>query len=509
MKASIQFFFKVILLAVSMSLAVVLPSEAKPFIVNFDTSPSSLDAHVAQFGTDNNYFKQMIEPLVEMDLNGNPIPCLAVSWESNDLKTWTFYLRKGVKFHDGTPFNADAVKFNIERLQNPETKSGFQSVAKTIQKVEVVDNYTIRMILDESNVDFPLTLQDRVGSIASPTAVKKYGKDFGRNPVGTGPFVFVSWKNDDSVTMKRNPDYWAKERVFLDDVIIKIVPDRNVAAMNLQAGQADLLMNVAPEHLPGLEADPKLKVYHRASLEFTCLYFIRMHSSPGLEMSYPKKEVRQALAYAIDVDAISKALYFGKAKSSKSIFPEGFWAYEPNVTDYTKSNVAKAKELLTKAGYPNGVELKYTSVTLFPFNRIAEIVKQQAAKAGIKLNLEIIGLNQAMQDTMLNKTNILGLGWSGKTSPDMTLQALVHSKGNYNNKNYANPEVDRLIAEGRSTADINKRKKAYSQIQKILAEDLPIIPILHMPMFYAAKKEVSGIKLYNDLKLRLLDVKAN
>ncbi len=504
MKTRIALFIKRTIVWVFLISVSALPLAARPFFINFDTAPSTLDPHTGQPGTDHNYFKQMFEPLVEIDVNGNPVPSLAVSWESKDLKTWTFKLRQGVRFHDGTPFNAAAVKFNIQRLQDPATKSKVQGIAKKILGIEILDNYTIRLTLDKPNVDFPIVLQDRPGMIVSPAAVKKYGKDFGRKPVGTGPFVFKSWKTGDSVTMKQNPHYWAKERVFLDDVVIKIVPDRNVAGMNLQAGKADLMVNVAPEHAARMKMDRKLRLYSRSALEFTCIY-LRLKSSPQMG----NKEVRQALAYVIDKDAISKALYFGTASSASGLLPAGFWAYEPDVTDYAAQNITKAKALLQKAGYPNGFEAKYTTIPAFPFNKVAQIVKQQASEIGIVLNIEMMGLGQAIQTSMMNKTDILGLGWSGRTSTDATFQSLVHSTGTYNGKSYSNAEVDRLLEMAKSTQDTDTRKRAYSRVQQILAEDLPLIPILHMPMFYAAKKEVSGIKLYIDLKLRLLDVKAN
>ncbi len=504
MKTKFHFFQKALILSAFLVSMAILPLSAKTFIINHDTRPSTLDPHTGTPGTDHDYFKQMFEPLVEIDTNGNPIPSLAVSWESKDLKTWTFHLRKGVSFHDGTPFNAAAVKFNIERIQDPATKSKVRGTALKIKKLEIVDDYTIRLTLGAPNVDFPLTMQDRPGMMVSPAAAKKYGKDFGRNPVGTGPFVFQSWKISDSVIMKRNPNYWAKERVFLDEVIFKIVPDKNVSVMNIKAGKADLMLNVPPEHIMRLKADPKLKVYRRSGLNFEAVY-LRMFASPP----FNKKEVRLAFAHAIDKVAISKALYFGMAEPANGLFPKGFWAHDPNLPDFSRANVAKARELLRKAGYPNGFDVVYTTIPAFPFNKIAQIIKQQAAKADIRITINMVGLGQAIKSTVLNKIPILGLGWSGRIATDATFQSLIHSAGSYNNKNYVNPTVDGLLAEGRATVDVAKRKATYSKVQRIISDEMPIVPLIHTQTACAARKSITGIKYHIDIKLRLLDVKAN
>ena len=472
--------------------------------IGFGVGPTTLDPHVGTAGSDHNYIKQMFDTLVEIDPAGNPIPSLAVRWENKGLKVWTFYLRKGVKFHDGTPFNAQAVKFNIERLQDPATKSRVRGIAMSITKMRVINDLTIELTLKAPNVDFPIVLQDRPGMIASPTAIKKYGKEFSSNPVGTGAFRFKKWRTGDSVIMTKNQDYWNKSRVHIDEVEFKIVPDKSVAIMSLQGRKIDMLIAVPPERVKQLESSRKFNMYKKPALGFTAVYLTQIQSPP-----FDNKLVRQALAHSIDKIAISRALFFGLANEAITMVPPNHWAFTDNIPIYTRANPAKAKELLARAGYPNGLKMEMKTIPAFPYDKIAQIVKQQAGAAGFDIQIETMGTGQLIQGAVTHKFQSIALGWSGRTSTDATFQALVHSSGAYNNKNFINAEVDKYIEAARNTEDQDERKAAYAKVQKIVAEEVGLIPIFHMPLFVATQKKVSGFQIYLDLKVRLIDTKIN
>ncbi|MEE9556991.1 MAG: ABC transporter substrate-binding protein [Candidatus Adiutricales bacterium] len=492
------------ILAVTFLLVGMTPdvsSAAKVFKVGYPgPDPTSLDPHAGLSGGDHNFFKQIFDPLVEVDPKGQPIPALAVSWENPSPKEWIFHLRKGVTFHDGTPFNAAAVKFNIERLQDEATKSPVRGIALKIKAMDLIDDHTIKMTLDAPNVDFPIVLQDRPGMIVSPAAVKKYGLDFGRNPVGTGAFVFDSWQEGSVVKMHKNPNYWNKENVHLDKVEIKIIPDGSVAVMSLLGGDLDLLILVPLDRVKQVEKSKKLKLYITPALAFQCVYMMGIPP-------FDKKEIRQALAYSVDRESITKALTFGYGQVATGHLPRVHWAYEGNVERYPR-NIQKAKELLKKAGYPNGVKATLTTIPAPPYNKIAQIVKEQAAEAGFDLTLEMLGPAQAIGKAMKKQTNALSLGWSGRASTDATYQSLAHSSGAYNNKNYVNPVADALIERARSTSNIEERKKIYSDLQKLLAEDMVTLIFFNTPLAVAAKKGVTGYENYLDGKLRLTGVKS-
>jgi ABC-type transport system substrate-binding protein len=465
----------------------------------FGTEPTSLDPHVGVSGADHNFFKQIFEPLVEVDAKGKPIPALAVSWENPTPKEWIFHLRKGVTFHDGTPFNSEAVKFNILRLQDEATKSPVRGIALKIKGIDLIDDHTIKLTLDAPNIDFPVSMQDRPGMIVSPSAVKKYGPDFGRNPVGTGPFVYQSWKAADSLVLKKNQNYWNKENVHLDTVEFKVIPDPSVAVMNFLSGGLDLYIGVPPDRVKMLEKSKKTNIIISPTLATTILYLMGVPP-------FDKKEARQALAYSVDKESITKALTFGYGRVATGLLPYLHWAYEKDVKSYPR-NIAKAKELLKKAGYPDGVKATITTTPDAPYNKIAQIVKEQAAEAGFDFTLEVLSPGQAIKKAITKQTNSLTSGWSGRTSTDATYQALMHSTGAYNNKNYLNPVADALIEKARSTSDIEVRRKAYSELQKLGAEDMVWLVIFNPPMIVAAKKTVSGYQPYLDGKLRLIGVK--
>lgn len=473
---------------------------AKVFKVAIAVEPTSLDPHAGLAGSDHDSFKQIFEPLVEVNVKGNPIPALAVSWTNPTPTEWIFNLRKGVKFHDGTPFNAKAVEFNIKRLQDPATKSPVMGIAKGIVGINIIDDYTIKLTLKAPNVDFPIIMQDRPGMQMSPASVAKYGLDISRNPVGTGPFVFVSWKEGDVIKLRKNQNYWNKANVYLDEVELKIIPDKTVAVMNLQAGNLDMMVGLPAERVKQLQKSKKLNLYISSTNQFFCTYMMS-----GIE-PFNKKEVRQALAYSVDRAAITKAMTFGLAKPSTGHLSAVHWAYEGDVETYPR-NIAKAKALLKKAGYPNGIKVTLTTIPVAPHNKIAQIIKQQAMEAGIDFTLEIIGPAQAIGKAMKKQTNALQLGWSGRASTDATYQSLVHSSGAYNNKNYVNPEADKLIEAARSTSNMDERKAAYSALQKLVAEEMVTLIYYSGPLIMAAKKNVTGIRSFLDGKLRLTGIK--
>jgi ABC-type transport system substrate-binding protein len=461
--------------------------------------PTSLDPHVGVSGADHNFFKQIFEPLVEVDAKGKPIPALAVSWENPTPKEWIFHLRRGVTFHDGTPFKAEAVKFNIRRLQDEATKSPVRGIALKIVGIDLIDDYTVKLTLNAPNIDFPVSMQDRPGMIVSPAAVKKYGPDFGRNPIGTGPFVYESWKAADSIVLKKNQNYWNKENVHLDRVEFKVIPDPSVAVMSFLSGGLDLYLGVPADRVKMVERSKNTNVIISPTLATTIVYMMGVPP-------FDKKEVRQALAYSIDKESITRAMTFGYGRVATGLLPYLHWAYEEDVRRYPR-NIAKAKELLKKAGYADGVKATITTTPDAPYNKIAQIFKEQAAESGLDLTLEVLSPGQAIRKAIMKQTNCLTSGWSGRTSTDATYQALMHSTGAYNNKNYLNPVADALIEKARSTSDLETRRKAYSELQKLGAEDMVWLVLFNPPLIVAAKKTVSGYQTYLDGKLRLIGVK--
>ncbi len=477
----------------------------KKLRIRMTTDPVSLDAAYANAGIDAYVWGQITETLLVQDENGSLQPALATSYESNDYKTWIVHLRRGVKLHDGTPFEAKLVKWNIERIQNAK-KSSVRGAALMIERIEIQGKYKIKLVLKAKNALFANYLVSRIVAIHSPKAIKKYGADYQRHPVGTGPFMFKSWETGTEVVLVKNPNYWNKDRIRLDKLIYKFIPDEGTAFMSLKAKKIDLALELAPIRVPSIRADSSLKLYNELGGGFLVVYFRQLDKPP-----FDNKLVRQAMAHAIDKEAINQAIYFGAGAVASSGLKASHWAHDPSTPDYRLANIKKAKELMAKAGYPNGIkeEQVYLTIPTFPFLKVAQIVQQQIGKIGIKVKIEPVGLTTLIQRAIGKLVPLCGLGWSGGNDTDAMFQAMFHSKGSYNNKAFINVEADELIEKARNTGDRDAQKKIYSNLQKVLAEELPIITILHDPIIQASTTRLSGYKVQVDQTFSFVDVDLN
>ena len=309
--------------------------------------PDNLDPANAESNPSEAVNRMMYENLARFDEKLKIVPGLASKWQqSKDGLTWTFFLRKGVKFHDGTPFNAEAVKVFVERMIGPEKPSRSGLYVPFVNTVEVVDDYTVKINLKAPFAFFLNNLAHSASGIVSPTALKTLGKDISRKPVGTGPFKFVEWIHGDHITMVRNDQYWGG-KPKLDKIIVKTVKEDSARVMMLQSGDAHLIVRIPSEDIARLEKDPKIKL---DSTETLRVLYISINCS---KKPFTDVRVRQALNYAVDKESIVKNLYQGRALVSSGIVA-------PLTTGYVRVqgysyDPEKAKKLLAEAGFPNGV----------------------------------------------------------------------------------------------------------------------------------------------------------
>src|SRR5262245_45599202 len=313
--------------------------------------------------TDGESFKVMdnlYENLVSFaDTTTELVPELATRWDiSEDGLTYTFHLRQGVKFHDGTPFNADAVLFSIDRQRDMKPPHPFHSIGgpytywqamsmdDIVKDVKAADDSTVVFTLKRRNAPFIANLAMSFNSIVSPTAARQYGEDFFKHPSGTGPFRFVEWKKDDSITIERNPDYWG-DKAHLDRVVFRVIPENTVRLLALEEGSVQGLDGLNTELAKRLQAEGKYNLLMQPGMNVGYLA-MNMDKPP-----FDKKEVRLAINYAIDRDAIVKGLYGGFGTPAVNPMPPTLWGYNTSVVAYPH-DPAKAKELLAQAGFPNG-----------------------------------------------------------------------------------------------------------------------------------------------------------
>lgn len=471
--------------------------------------PDNLDPANAESNPSEAVNRMMYENIAKFDPKLKIVPGLATKWEqSKDGFTWTFYLRKGVKFHDGTPFNAEAVKVFFERMIGPEKPSRAGLYVPFVNSVEIVDDYTVKINLKTPFAFFLNNLAHSASGIISPTALKTYGKDISRRAVGTGPFKFVEWVHGDHLTMVRNDDYWGG-KAYLDKIVVKTVKEDSARVMMLQSGDAQLIVRIPSEDIPRLEKDPNIKL---DSTETLRVLYIGINCS---KKPFTDVRVRQALNYAVDKEAIVKSLYQGRALVSAGIVPPlatGFFSvkgypYDPE----------KAKKLLAEAGYPKGFKAKLWSPQgRYPKDfEMAQAVQQQLKKVGIDCTLDTmewaVYLAATRKPPEENESELFLLGWAPSTAearwilyPLYTTEQWV-PQGN-NRSFYSNKEFDDLVnkfTRATSKAEMDKYLKAA---QELLVKEAASIFILVTKETIGMSKKLHGV-INSPLELTYFDHK--
>lgn len=467
----------------------------------------SLDPANVTDGESLRVTRQVYDALLDYSEKDTSIrPALATSWENSaDGLTWTFKLRKNVKFHDGTPFNAEAVKFNFDRWRdksNPYHQGEFEywvgmfgGFPGVVKSVDVVDEYTVKFVLERPVAPFLANLAMSPFSIASPTAIKKYGEEYGNHPVGTGPFKFVRWDRGDKIVLEANKDYW-DGKPYLDKVIFRTIPENSARLMELQSGSIDLIDGVNPDDVALAKADKNLQIFLRPSFNIGYLA-MNMEKKP-----FDNVKVRQAVAMAINKAGIVKAFYAGLAEPAKNPMPPSLWGYNNKVKDWPY-DPAKAKKLLAEAGFPNGFS---TTLWAMPVARpympqpqkIGEAIQADLAKIGIKATITSFDWGTYLDKTSNGEHDMALLGWTGDNGdPDNFLYVLLDKdnavKPNANNISfYRSEQVHKLLIEAQTVADMKKRTALYEKAQEIIHNDVPMVTLVHSTPPLAGRKYVKG-----------------
>ncbi|MCA1667419.1 MAG: ABC transporter substrate-binding protein [Thermomicrobia bacterium] len=371
------------------------PTAAGGAVKKGGTLKAGLDGDILTFDpltsgayADREVYYNVYDTLVAFDPNLKIIPALAEKWETPDPKTYIFHIRQGVKFHDGTDLNADAVKFNIDRYLTDKT-SRRKAEIDTIASVDVMDPYTVKFNLKAAFAPLLATLADRAGMILSPKVIQALGPDaLAAKPIGagSGPFKFVEAVKDDHIGLERNANYWKKDASgnqlpYLDKLTYRPILDATVLLANLKTGDLDASYSIAAKDVAGVKSGSELILKDVAGLGFNAISF-NVTKEP-----FTKKELRQAVAEALDRDQINKTVYFGVNQVAQGPIPPSSWAYDANYKPYG-ANIAKAKEYLKAAGMPDGFtfEMKISSGSPTT-TQLSQLIKDQMAKAGITMNI--------------------------------------------------------------------------------------------------------------------------
>ena len=456
-----------------------------------ESSPINLDPRVGVDAQSQRIDELLFDSLVTRDAQFNLRPSLAESWETPDPLTYIFHLRRDVHFHDGQPLTSRDVKWTFDSLMNGKIRSAKAGTFALVSRVDAPDDYTVVFHLKEPYASLLWNLSGAAGIVPYGS-----GEDFNRRPIGSGPFRFVSAQQDKDVIVERNSDYWGTP-AKLDRVEFKVIPDATTRALELRKQSADIAINsLVADTVVTLQRDPDLTVMQSSGSNYA--YLALNLRDPILK----DVRVRQAIAYAINVEPIIHYLLRDEARPAYSILPPQHWAYDGDVARYAH-DPERARKLLDEAGYPekNGVRFHITMKTSTEESTrlLAAVLQQQLRQVGIALDIRSFESATFLADVTKGAYQMHSLRWiGGNQDPDMfenVFATASFAPKRANRTFYSNPRVDALIRQGRSTLDQGKRKAVYDEIQQILAEDLPYINLWYLDNVLVHTNRVRNIEL--------------
>lgn len=486
------------------------PREGGTIIVGLQAEPTTLDSQQISDYNSHRAAYGIYDALLRFKDESTEVePGLAESWEiSDDGLVYTLKLRQGVKFHDGTDFNAEAAKFNLERQIDPNHPfhdTGEFPYAEftwgTVDKIEVVDDYTLKMTLKEPFAPFLNHLAMHPAAMVSPAAIEKYGRDISNNPVGTGPFKFVSWTPGVEVVLEKNPDYW-RGAPYLDRVIYRPIIEDQSRLTELEAGGVNFIVNIPPDDLARLKDDSNLAVVEQPGMH---TWWVAFNQS---KEPFNNTKVRQAINYAVNKQAIVDNLLQGTGTLAINPLPPVVWSYTDDIQRYDY-NPDKAKELLAEAGYPDGF-----SCSFWVPESGSGMQQPVAMGTAIQADLKAVGIDCEIQTfewgTYLDKVivppeeaefDMFEMSWIGDNGdPDNHLYILLSGEqwppNGYNMGFYKNDQVDALLKEARTTLDRAKRTELYQEAQKLIAQDPPWLIIDHETQIVVMNNNIKDFKLH-------------
>ncbi|ART75512.1 glutathione ABC transporter substrate-binding protein [Sutcliffiella horikoshii] len=450
---------------------------------------TKLDPHfITDISSANILYQKVYETLVVPDLDMKPQPGLAKEWEQIDDVTWEFTLREGVYFHDGTVFNADAVKATFDRLLDPKTASPQAEKLGMIDDIEIVDEYTVRFHLSAAYAPLLSILSANEGSIISPKALSENPKKLWEHPVGTGPFAFDYWKPGQEISIKKNEKYWG-DKPKINQVVFKVVPEDTTRLAMIETGEAHVNDQVPITEIERIAASETLNLYRADGLGIEFLGF-NVQKAP-----FDQLEVRKAITQAIDRKAVLKGVFQNSGMLANSPMSPKVFGYSDDVKPYDY-DLENAKALLQEAGL-EGLKVTITTNDRKERINVAEVVQSQLKKIGINAEVEVLEWGAYIEALNNGEHEMFVGGWGNATGDgDYNQFNVFHSSshgGAGNHTYYNNPEVDRIIEDARKEIDDESRKNLYEQAMKLEMEDAAMIPLRYYEHLAVYHKDVEGL----------------
>jgi peptide/nickel transport system substrate-binding protein len=468
--------------------------------------PDILDPTLARTYVGRIVFASLCDKLFDIDETLKVVPQLALWHETSaDGKAVTIRLRPGVKFHDGEPLDAEAAKFSLDRHLNMQGSFRKPEIA-ALDRVEVVDPLTIRLVLKNPFSPLIAQLTDRAGMMVSPKAAKEAGDRFGLKPVCAGPYRFVERVQQDRMVVDKFQDYWNKDNVHIDRIVYLPIVDATVRLANLKSGGLELIERVLATDIKDVRGDARLKLSTALELGYQGIDINVANGDRAKNPLGTSAKVRQALSLAIDRDALNQVVFNGEfVAGNQWVNPEH--PYFQKSFPAPKRDVAKAKALMKEAGVTTPFDVDFLVPKGAETQAVAEVIQAMAAEIGINMKIRVTEFATSLKQGESGEFQAYLLAWSGRTDPDGNTYIFHKCKAPQNNPGYCNPDADRLLDEARSVADFAKRKAVYEQITKLILEDNPKIYLYHRRVLIAHTARLEGYRQMPDGLVRVVGLK--
>jgi len=497
---------RILVTAITLALLSGMAHAQTTLRIGLAEDPDILDPTLARTYVGRIVFSSLCDKLFDIDEKLNVVPQLALSHETSaDGKAVTIKLRPGVKFHDGEPLDAEAAKFSLERHLTM-TGSFRKPEIAAIDRVEIDDPLTIRVVLKAPFSPLIAQFTDRAGMMVSPKAAREAGDKFGLKPVCAGPYRFVERVQQDRIVVEKFSDYWNKDNVHIERIVYLPIVDATVRLANLKSGGLELIERLLATDIKDVRGDARLKLSTALELGYQG---IDINVANGGRAKTPlgmSAKVRQALSLAIDRDALNQVIFNGE------FVPGNQWVnpdhpYFQKSFPVPKRDVAKAKALMKEAGVTTPFDVDFLVPKGAETQAVAEVVQAMAAEIGLNMKIRVTEFATSLKQGESGEFQAYLLAWSGRTDPDGNTYIFHKCKAPQNNPGYCNPEADRLLDEARSVADFAKRKAVYEQLTKLILEDNPKLYLYHRRVLIAHTARLDGYRQMPDGLVRVVGLK--
>jgi peptide/nickel transport system substrate-binding protein len=468
--------------------------------------PDVLDPTLARTYVGRIVFASICDKLFDINAKLEIVPQLALSHQtSEDGKAVTVKLRPGVKFHDGEPLDAEAAKYSLERHMTMQGSFRRPDLGP-VDKVEVVDPLTIRLVLKAPSSPLIAQLTDRAGMMVSPKAAKEAGDKFGLKPVCAGPYKFVERVQQDRIVVEKFADYWNKANVHIDRITYLPIVDGTVRLANLKSGGLDLLERLLATDIKEVKADSRLRLNAMPDLFYQGITINVANGDKSKNPLGQHAKVRQALSLAIDREAINQVVFNGEfVPGNQWVGPDN--PYYQTSLPVPKRDIAKAKALIKEAGVQTPIPIDFMVPQGAEPKAVSEVIQAMAAEAGFDMKIRVTEFATSLKAAEAGEYQAFLIGWSGRTDPDGNLYTFHACNAPNNNGKYCNPDVDKLMNEARTHSDPTKRKAIYEKVAKTLLEEGHIIYINHRKVLIAQTTKLDGFVLVPDGLVRVVGLK--